>query len=157
MKGRADPREDGWWTLWIDGGARGNPGPAGAGAVLRDPAGRPVAARAFPLGRTTNNDAEYAGLIHGLGLAREAGARRVEVRSDSELLVRQMTGEYRIRAIHLKEAAAQARRLAQAFADTRFISIPRAANREADRLANRAMDQVERGRQVRRPGGMVRS
>ena len=157
MKGGPAPGTDGWWVLWIDGGARGNPGPAGAGAVLHDPSGRRAAAQAFPLGRTTNNDAEYAGLIHGLGMAREAGARRVEVRSDSELLVRQMTGEYRIRAPHLQEAAARARELVQGFADIRFTAIPRTANREADRLANRAMDDVKGVRPAPGPGGMVRS
>ena len=151
------PGADGWWILWIDGGARGNPGPAGAGAVLHDPAGRRAAAKSFPLGRTTNNDAEYAGLIHGLGMARDAGARRVEVRSDSELLVRQMTGEYRIRAAHLMEAAARARELAEGFAEVRFTSIPRAANGEADRLANRAMDEGCGGSRPGSPNGMVRS
>ncbi|MEK7476972.1 MAG: ribonuclease HI family protein [Candidatus Coatesbacteria bacterium] len=148
---------DGWWVLWIDGGARGNPGPAGAGAVLHDPAGRRIAAQSFPLGRTTNNDAEYAGLIHGLGMARNAGARRLEIRSDSELLVRQMTGEYRIRAPHLQEAAARAREAAQAFTEVLFTAIPREANREADRLANRAMDEGGGGRRAGNPDGMVRS
>jgi len=142
---------DGVWVLWIDGGARGNPGPAGAGAALYNPAGKRVAAKSFPFGVATNNAAEYEGLIRGLEMARVAGARRIEVRSDSELLVRQMTGEYRVRAHHLREAAERARILLGAFSEARFTAIRREANREADRLANRAMDEVERDR------GMVRS
>lgn len=141
----------GHWVLWIDGGARGNPGPAGAGAALYDPSGRRVAARGWPLGRTTNNAAEYEGLVRGLELARDAGADRIEVRSDSELLVRQMTGEYRIRAVHLQDAAARARAVAESFAEARFTAVPREANREADRLANRAMDEAEQA------PGMLRS
>lgn len=142
---------DGVWVLWIDGGARGNPGPAGAGAALYNPAGRRVAAKSFPLGVATNNAAEYEGLIRGLTMARAAGARRIEIRSDSELLVRQMTGLYRVRAHHLRDAAERAHDLLGAFAEARFTAIRREANREADRLANRAMDAVQRG------GGMVRS
>jgi probable phosphoglycerate mutase len=116
-----------------------------------------VATGSFPLGRTTNNAAEYEGLIRGLEMARAAGALRIEVRSDSELLVRQMTGEYRIRAEHLREAAARAQVLADGFAGIRFTSVPREANREADRLANLAMDKVESSRGAPPPGGMVRS
>jgi len=149
--------QDGVWVLWIDGGARGNPGPAGAGAALYNPAGKRVAAKAFPFGVATNNAAEYEALIRGLELARAAGARRIEVRSDSELLVRQMTGEYRVRAHHLQDAAERAHGLLGAFAEARFTAIRREANREADRLANRAMDEVERSRDSRPGGGMVRS
>ena len=133
------------WVLFVDGGARGNPGPAGAGAVVYDERGAKVAERAVPLGRLTNNAAEYEGLLHGLEMAREAGARYLEVRSDSELLVRQMQGEYRTRARHLKLAAERARILASGFAGVTFVAIPRELNLEADILANKAMDETERG------------
>lgn len=133
------------WILFVDGGARGNPGPAGAGAVVYDPGGVKVAERFFPLGRLTNNAAEYEGLLHGLEMARVAGARRLEVRSDSELLVRQMQGMYRTKARHLKQAAERARALARGFAGVTFVAIPRERNLEADLLANKAMDETERG------------
>ena len=140
----ATPERDGW-LLEIDGRARGNPCPAGAGAVVYDPAGTRVAARAFPLGRMTNNAAEYEGLVRGLAMARELGAARLMVRSDSELLVRQLNGEYRIKAPHLIDLAAKARVLAAGFTAVTFAAVPRERNVEADRLANRAMDDVERG------------
>ena len=132
------------WTLFIDGGARGNPGPAGAGAIIYDESGVKVAEQFFPLGHLTNNAAEYEGLLHGLCMARAAGARRIEVRSDSELLVRQMQGSYRTRAKHLKQAAEKARSLLADFTDVRFVAIPRELNIEADLLANKAMDETER-------------
>lgn len=134
------------FILYIDGGARGNPGPAGAGALVYDEQGARVAAKSFPLGILTNNAAEYAGLIKGLELARDAGVRRLEVRTDSQLLVRQMQGIYRTRAAHLREAALTARELIKGFSEVRFTSIPREQNREADRLANRAMDSLETDR-----------
>ena len=133
------------WVLTIDGGARGNPGPAGAGIVLDDARHRRIAAEARPLGRATNNVAEYEGLLRGLELAQEHGARRLTVRSDSELLVRQMTGEYKVKAEHLKPLADRARTLVAQFDLVQFEAIPREQNREADRLANEAMDAVERG------------
>ena len=138
--------------LEIDGGARGNPGPAGAGAVLTDPAGTRVAAEAWPLGRSTNNAAEYEGLVRGLELARARGARRLLVRSDSELLVNQMTGAYRVRATHLAALAARAHAAAAAFDAVTYAAVPRARNAEADRLANVAMDRVERGEGPRKEG-----
>lgn len=131
------------FILYIDGGARGNPGPAGAGALVYNEQGGRVAAKSFPLGILTNNAAEYAGLIEGLKLARDAGVRELEVRTDSQLLVRQMQGVYRTRASHLREAALTARELLKEFSVVRFTSIPREQNREADRLANRAMDSLQ--------------
>ncbi len=141
-----EPVPGGTWVLAIDGGARGNPGPAGAGAVLYDPAGVRADGRAFPLGTMTNNAAEYEGLVRGLAMARERGATRLLVRSDSELLVRQMTGAYRIKAPHLAALADRARVLAAGFAAVAYAAVPRERNTEADRLANAAMDEVERGR-----------
>ena len=132
--------------LWVDGGARGNPGPGGAGAVLRDGSGKKVAAMGWALGRRTNNDAEYEGLIRGLAMAASAGARRLEVRSDSELMVKQMNGEYRTKASHLREAAGRARAALAPFEAVNFTAIPRGQNGEADRLANIAMDEEEKRR-----------
>jgi len=95
------------------------------------------------LGRTTNNTAEYEGLIRGLEMAVTAGARRLEVRSDSELLVRQMKGEYRVRAPHLRKAVLRAQGALSRISEVIFAAIPREENREADQLANQAMDEVE--------------
>jgi len=130
------------WILYIDGGARGNPGPAGAGAVLYDGKGIRVAGMRWPLGRTTNNTAEYEGLIRGLEMAAAAGARRLEIRSDSELIVRQMRGEYRVKAPHLKKASMRAHEALSGFNEVVFTSIPREQNKEADLLANMAMDEA---------------
>lgn len=135
----------GWWILSVDGGARGNPGPAGAGAVLADPTGRVTAELAIPLGRTTNNVAEYEGLLAGLAKAAASGAQYVEVRSDSELLIRQMTGRYQVRADHLKPLHEKAALAVAGFAGVNFTHIPRAQNAAADALANRAMDQAQAG------------
>lgn len=134
------------WILYIDGGARGNPGPAGAGAVVYDERGTKLVERRYPLGQLTNNAAEYEGLLRGLELARTAGARQLEIRSDSELLVRQMQGEYKTKARHLKEAVARARALLNGFTSVTFVTIPREENLEADLLANKAMDEIERAR-----------
>ena len=132
------------WILYIDGGARGNPGPAGAAAVVYDERGTKLVERLYPLGHLTNNAAEYEGLLRGLELARSAGARQLEVRSDSELLVRQMQGEYKTKASHLKEAVARAHALLSGFTRVTFVTIPREENLEADLLANKAMDETER-------------
>jgi len=136
--------------LYIDGGARGNPGPAGAGAIVYDERGIKVAERRFPLGHLTNNAAEYEGLLRGLELARAVGAERLEVRSDSELLVKQMQGEYKTKARHLQAAAARARRLLSGFSNVTFVAIPRESDLEADLLANKAMDESERALAGRR-------
>jgi len=118
------------WLLFIDGAARGNPGPSGAAAVLYDPSGARKGEGTFPLGHLTNNAAEYEALERGLELARESGARRLEVRSDSELLVRQMQGIYRVRSGHLKDAASRIRNLVTQFEAVRYTAIPREQNRD---------------------------
>lgn len=141
----APPPATGWWILSVDGGARGNPGPAGAGAVLTDPAGRVRAELAIPLGRTTNNVAEYEGLLAGLAKAAEFKAQYVDVRSDSELLIRQMTGQYKVRADHLKLLHEKAALAAAGFSGVNFTHIPREQNAAADALANRAMDEARSG------------
>ncbi|AIJ21149.1 bifunctional RNase H/acid phosphatase [Amycolatopsis methanolica] len=124
-----------------DGGSRGNPGPAGYGAVVRDAAtGAVLAERQEGLGVATNNFAEYSGLIAGLRAAAEAGATEVDVRMDSKLVVEQMSGRWKIKHEALKPLAEQARQLAAGFAAVRYEWIPRAENAHADRLANEAMD-----------------
>lgn len=125
--------------IHIDGGSRGNPGPAGYGfIVLRD--GQPPLRGNGRLGHATNNVAEYTGLIRGLEKALELGLSDVLVRSDSELLVRQMNGEYRVKNEQLQELFAQAKALARQIGSVRFAHVYREQNAEADRLANLAMD-----------------
>jgi len=124
-----------------DGGARGNPGPAGYGAVVRDAAsGAVLAERAEGIGITTNNVAEYSGLIAGLRAAAELGATDVEVRLDSKLVVEQMSGKWKVRQPHLQPLAGEAAALVRRLGRVRFVWVPRARNRHADRLANEAMD-----------------
>ncbi|NIH85329.1 histidine phosphatase family protein [Amycolatopsis granulosa] len=124
-----------------DGGSRGNPGPAGYGAVVRDAAtGEVLAERREGLGVATNNVAEYSGLIAGLRAAAGLGATEVAVRMDSKLVVEQMSGRWKIKHEALRELAGQARELAAGFAGVTYEWIPRAQNAHADRLANEAMD-----------------
>ncbi|MFG2064756.1 bifunctional RNase H/acid phosphatase [Micromonospora sp. NPDC048871] len=124
-----------------DGGARGNPGPAGYGAVLRDPAtGEVLAERSAAIGTATNNVAEYQGLLAGLTAAVELGATEVEVRMDSKLVVEQMSGRWQIKHPGLRPLAAQAAQLVGRIGTVRFTWIPRDRNAHADALANAAMD-----------------
>ena len=125
----------------MDGGARGNPGPAGYGAVIRDPGGKILEELRGYLGHTTNNVAEYSGLIAALRYACGAGASSLTVRADSELMVRQMNGQYRVKAPNLRPLFEEARRLALSIPRFRIFHVPRAENRDADRLANLAMDE----------------
>ncbi|MBE1468006.1 bifunctional RNase H/acid phosphatase [Kibdelosporangium phytohabitans] len=131
-----------------DGGSRGNPGPAGYGAVVRDAAnGELLAERAEGIGVATNNVAEYGGLIAGLQAAASVGADEVEVRMDSKLVVEQMSGRWQIKHPSLQPLAAQARTLAAGFDRVTYSWIPRERNKEADRLANEAMDAQAEPRQ----------
>ena len=133
-----------------DGGSRGNPGPAGYGAVVKDAAtGEVLAERAEGLGVTTNNVAEYQGLVAGLTAAAELGASIVDVRMDSKLVVEQMSGRWKIKHAALQPLAQQARELAERFERVRYEWIPRAQNSHADRLANEAMD-AQAGKPVSR-------
>ena len=131
------------FVIHTDGAARGNPGPAGAGAVLRRSGGELVEEACRFLGHATNNVAEYSALILGLERAREHGACQVEIRADSELLVRQMSGEYKIKNAALKELAARAHEIAQSFTRVAYVHVRREQNRDADRLANRAIDEAD--------------
>ncbi len=124
-----------------DGGSRGNPGPAGYGAVVLDAATEEVLAeRHGGLGIATNNVAEYQGLIAGLQAARELGASDVEVRMDSKLVVEQMSGRWQIKHPALRPLAAEAAALVRELGGATFGWIPRARNSKADALANKAMD-----------------
>jgi probable phosphoglycerate mutase len=124
-----------------DGGSRGNPGPAGYGAVVRDAAtGALLAERSGALGIATNNVAEYSGLIAGLQAALDLGARYADVRMDSKLVVEQMSGRWQVKHPSMKPLAAQAAALVRRLDGVRFAWIPRAQNSTADRLANLAMD-----------------
>ena len=124
-----------------DGGSRGNPGPAGYGAVVLDAGARQVLGEVYDgLGTTTNNVAEYRGLIAGLRAARDLGATEVEARMDSKLVVEQMSGRWKIKHPPLQELADTARELAAGFDAVTFVWIPRKDNARADALANRAMD-----------------
>jgi ribonuclease HI len=129
-------------TVHIDGGSRGNPGPAGAGVVIRsaDDDHTILHEAGLFLGRMTNNQAEYHGLLAALVAAGKLGARQVQVFSDSELLVRQMQGEYRVKNEGLRPLYEKACRHIRAFESCQFQHIRRENNAEADRLANRAMD-----------------
>ncbi|MFI7574022.1 bifunctional RNase H/acid phosphatase [Micromonospora sp. NPDC049497] len=133
-----------------DGGSRGNPGPAGYGAVVRDAdTGEVLAERSESIGRATNNVAEYRGLIAGLEAAAELGATEVEARMDSKLVVEQMCGRWQIKHPGLRPLAAQAAGLVGRFAAVRFSWIPRERNRHADALANAAMDAAAGGAPAR--------
>jgi probable phosphoglycerate mutase len=130
-----------------DGGSRGNPGPAGYGAVVKDAAtGEVLAERQGGLGIATNNVAEYTGLIEGLRAAAGLGASTVDVRMDSKLVVEQMSGRWKIKHPALQPLALKARDLANRFQRIRFEWIPRAQNSYADRLANLAMDAQAAGK-----------
>jgi ribonuclease HI len=127
--------------LYTDGAARGNPGPAGAGAVILNPEGHVVAKIGKFLGDSTNNVAEYMGLILGLKRARAMGIKELEVYSDSELLVKQLAGEYAVKAEHLRPLHDEARALLQGFSFIQVRHIPREENGAADLMSNRAIDE----------------
>jgi ribonuclease HI len=126
----------------IDGGSRGNPGPASYGVVIRDPRGEVVAKLKKYIGRSTNNVAEYYGLIAALDYAQSHGIRALRVESDSELLVRQMQGRYKVKSAELRPLFERARKMAQAFESFRIEHVYRERNAEADALANEALDET---------------
>jgi len=140
--GRVSASTGSEWILRCDGGARGNPGPAALGYVLVDPSGREVEARGEYIGRATNNVAEYRALIAGLEAAGKAGADPLRVCMDSELVVRQMTGEYRVKNSGLKPLRARAGLALAKLGRVRFSSVRREGNARADGLVNEALDEV---------------
>jgi len=130
-----------WLRVASDGAARGNPGPAGAGAVLFDERGRVLERLGKFLGRQTNNVAEYQGLLLGLRRAQELGAEELEVVADSELVIRQLSGAYQVRAPALRELHTEALALLKSFRKVKLTHVPRAENAEADEMSNRAIDE----------------
>ncbi len=126
-------------VIEVDGASRGNPGAAGCGIVLR-PEGGPEREVGLYLGKTTNNVAEYLAVISGLQLALEDGADEIWLKSDSELLIKQLSGAYRVRADHLKALYRDVMALLGRFPKTHIKHVPREQNRRADRLANLALD-----------------
>lgn len=137
------------FTIHADGGARGNPGPAGAGAMIRDALGNSVASVSQFLGTRTNNFAEYEAVIlafHELSRLVPAGKRgktEVVVKMDSELVVKQMKGEYKVKHPVLKKQQARLVQVAAPFGSVSFTHVPRAQNSDADALANEAMDRAK--------------
>lgn len=130
-------------TAHIDGGSRGNPGPAGYGVRIERDDGT-VEEMKQSLGVATNNVAEYRGLLAALTWAVRAGIGRLHIRSDSELLVKQMRGDYRVKNPGLQPLWEEARRLVRQIGDVRFEHVRRELNKDADRLANEAMDEAAR-------------
>ncbi|MGQ0570209.1 MAG: serine hydrolase, partial [Armatimonadota bacterium] len=146
--------------LFIDGASRGNPGPAGLGVVVHDGRGRVVAEIAEFLGETTNNVAEYRALLRGLQDADTRGASELEVYADSDLLVKQLQGSYRVKSANLIPLHAEALQALSEFRQWRIAHIPRMKNAAADALANRAIDDRRRttsGGGARRPRGDLRA
>jgi ribonuclease HI len=129
--------------LFTDGGARGNPGPAAYGYVLESKDGAVLAARGEAIGTATNNVAEYRALVAGLEKALELGVDDLEVVSDSELLVKQMRGEYKVRKPTLRELSAQATALAEQLGSVTYTAVRREHNELADQLVNEALDASE--------------
>jgi ribonuclease HI len=129
-------------TAYIDGGSRGNPGPAGFGVQIVDPDGAVVAELHGALDNTTNNVAEYNGLLAALAWAVDHGQTALHIRSDSELLVKQLRGEYRVKHPGLQPLYQDARALISRIGRVTFEHVRREFNRDADRLANLAMDEA---------------
>jgi len=126
--------------LWTDGGARGNPGPAAYAFVLETEDGTVLDAQGVAIGVATNNVAEYSALVAGLGEAVERGVDDLEVRSDSELMVKQMRGEYRVKNRELQTLFLDASRLARELGRVTYTHVRREHNELADRLVNEALD-----------------
>jgi len=129
-------------TIYVDGASRGNPGPAAIAAIIHDEKGKPIVSLARRIGTTTNNEAEYRAIIAGLQKAVSLGVREVELKSDSELVVKQINGSYRVKAPALKPLYQQVKKL-QGFVERLTIThIPRRQNTRADRLANKALGLI---------------
>ncbi|HDJ28369.1 MAG TPA: ribonuclease HI family protein [Proteobacteria bacterium] len=132
--------------LYTDGASRGNPGLAGAGFLVLDEKETLLDEGKTFLGERTNNEAEYDALIAGLKLARRLGCMEVEVRADSQLMIRQLTGQYRVKNKRLIPLVLEVKKLASAFARVDYHHIPRAENSRADELANQAIDEMLKGK-----------
>lgn len=141
-----------WVTAYCDGGSRGNPGPAGFGVFVEGPGGQPLAELSEFLGKVTNNVAEYSGLLAALKWALENGQRRLRVVADSELMVKQMQGRYKVNSPDLRPLWEEAKRRAARLEGFRIEHVLRGKNQKADKLANRAMDEGTRRPGTGRPG-----
>ena len=133
-----------WFIIRADGAARGNPGPAGIGAVLRDERGETVVKLSKYIGRATNNEAEYQAIIMALEAAVQLGATAVHLYIDSELLARQLQGQYRVKSPNLQPLYRRAFELLRRFSPALVTHVTRDGNREADALANKAIDEALR-------------
>ena len=140
-------------TLFTDAGARGNPGPAGIGVVLKDETGTVIGEIAEAIGVTTNNVAEYKALVAGLELAHEKGVTDVEVYMDSKLVVFQVKGEWKIKNNSLRPLAVRARHLLDRFESWTLSHVGREENADADKLANQGMDAAQLDAQLDAEGG----
>jgi ribonuclease HI len=129
-------------TVNVDGGARGNPGPAAIGVVVRNDDGAIVEAVGETIGRTTNNVAEYRALLRGIELASAHGADEVELIGDSELIVRQIEGRYKVKHADMKELHTQAKKMLAGFDSWTIRHVKRAQNSDADKLVNEALDNA---------------
>lgn len=128
----------------IDGGSRGNPGPAAYGVVIRDSRGEIIARLKKYIGHNTNNVAEYFGLIAALDYVQTHGVRAMRVESDSELMVKQMRGQYKVKSADLKPLFERAKKMSQTLESFRIDHVYREQNREADALVNQALDETSR-------------
>ncbi|HEX3909384.1 MAG TPA: ribonuclease HI family protein [Solirubrobacteraceae bacterium] len=135
-------------VVHVDGGARGNPGPAAAGCVISAPDGQTLGEHAELLGRTTNNVAEYRALLLGLAKARELGAGEVEVIGDSELIAKQVLGRYKVKNAALRPLYQQALAAFEDFEKWSIRTVPRAQNADADALVNAALDQARAANRI---------
>jgi ribonuclease HI len=139
-----EPKRIAAYQANIDGGSRGNPGPASYGVVIRDPRGEVVARLKKYIGKNTNNVAEYFGLIAALDYAQTHDIRALRVESDSELLVKQIRGHYKVKSAELRPLFERAKKMSLALESFRIDHVYREQNREADALANQALDEVSR-------------
>lgn len=131
--------------IWTDGGARINPGPAAIGVIIKEEKGKLIQKEGRFLGRTTNNQAEYQAVIEGLRMARHLGTDEIEVFLDSQLVVRQLQGEYRVKDKTLQALLLQAKNLVKTFKKVKFTHIGREENREADKLVREVLKSHKAG------------
>lgn len=131
--------------IYSDGGARGNPGPAACGAVIKDEAGKIIGQHARYLGPTTNNQAEYNGVLLGLEEAKKLGAREISFYLDSELVVNQLSGNFKVKNLDIQTIFVKIWNLSVGFSKVKYRHIPREENKQADRLVNEELDKYGSG------------
>ena len=134
------------FSIFIDGAARGNPGPAGIGVVVTDASGEVVQNLSKFIGETTNNVAEYSALIFGMEETRNLGAKDLTINTDSELIAKQLGGEYKIKSPALKGLYKKVTQILQSFDEVKINQIDREKNKGADKLANQAIDNAQKKR-----------